>query len=292
MEIKKAIIPAAGLGTRFLPWTKIVAKEILPLVDRPMIAYSAKEAKDSGIDELILVLSKEKKALLDYFKHKLGLERILEDRQDSKKLEVLQAEQNGFEGMAFFSVLQAAPKGDGDAVLKAKKIVAGEPFAVLFPDDVHFGDTPAISQLIKVFETSDKTVVGLKKVSQEKISSYGSAKVEKIANRLYRLKDFIEKPEPKSAPSDLVCCGRYVFTNEIFDYLKKVEPNKKGEIILADAIKLMIDDGKMIYGYEIENEWLECGKTIDWLKSNLFLALRHKEYGPALKQWLKNNLKF
>ncbi|MCX6789166.1 MAG: sugar phosphate nucleotidyltransferase, partial [Candidatus Gribaldobacteria bacterium] len=171
--------------------------------------------------------------------------------------------------------------------LKAEKKVGKEPFAVVFFDDIFITKTPALTQLINVFQTSQKIVVGLKKAPPEKLPFYGVVKAEKIANNLYKIKDIVEKPALGQAPSDLALCSRYILTDEIFPYLKKIPANAKGEIILADAFKAMLADGKIIYGYEIEGDWLECGNMADWLKSNLTLCLRHPKYGPALKEWLK-----
>ena len=148
-------------------------------------------------------------------------------------------------------------------------------FGVMFTDDLFWSKTPAISQLKKIFNTAQKPVIGLKKVSEDKLSSYGVMEVEKIASRLYKIKGIIEKPDPGQAPSDLAICGRYIFTPEIFGYLEKLSPNQKGEIILADAVKKMIEDGKIIYGYELEGEWLDCGNKKYWLASSSFLLAKH-----------------
>ena len=286
-ELKKAVIPSAGLGTRFLPLTKCIDKNLLPLVARPMVSYAVEEAFLSGITNVCFITPEKRKEVLDYFKRNLKLEILLQKRSDKELLDILEKER--YDGVSFSSVTQSLPKGDGDAVLKAKKQIGKSNFAVIFPDDAFDAKIPALLQLKKVFETSEKPVIGLQKVSEEKTSSYGCVEVEKIANRLYKIKGIVEKPEKGKAPSDLVISGRYIFTPEIFNYLSKTKANKKGEIILAEAIKLMAQDGKMIYGYEMEAEWLECGKTIDWLKSNLYLSLKHKEYGPVLKKYLRKN---
>lgn len=287
MDIKKAIIPAAGLGTRFLPLTKVLCKELLPLCDRPIVEYIVREAKESGIEQITFVLSESKKLILDYFKKKPKLENVLKDRSQNDLLVNLEKMENEFKEVSFSSVLQVLPKGDGDAILKAKTQITKESFAVLFADDVFSAKTPALAQLKKIFATSQKTVVGLKRVEPEKIPAYGIAKVEKIAHRLYKIKEIIEKPEANKAPSDLAICGRYILPVEIFDYLEKTSPTKKGEIILAEALRLMLQDGQLIYGYELDGDWLECGKIGDWLKSNLQVCLQHPVYGAELKEWLK-----
>ncbi len=285
-EVKKAIILAAGLGTRFLPLTKALPKELLPLVDQPLISYAVREAKASGISSIVFVLSGRNKMILDFFKKDLKLEKILRKRNKKEILKELKRINEEFAELSFSSSLQPEPRGDGDALLRVKRGTR-EPTAVLFPDDIVESKTPAILQLAKIFKTSEKPVVGLKKVSKEKIPSYGVVGVEKIAHGLYKIKDIIEKPSLEKAPSDLAIVGRYILNSTAFDYLRKTRPNENGEIILAEALKKMIKDGKIVYGYELEGEWLECGNKTSWLKSNLYLCLRHPEFGPVLREFIK-----
>jgi len=287
MDIKKAIIPSAGLGTRFLPLTKVVSKELLPLVEKPLIHYAVQEAKASGIFKIIFVLSENKKNILNYFKKDLKLQNLLKERNQKELLEKLEEFYTEYQDLTFSGVVQLLPKGDGDAVLKARRQIGKENFAVLFPDDVWESRIPPTLQLKKIFLTSQKPVIGLKKIEKEKVSSYGVVMAERIATRIYKIKDIVEKPSIEEAPSDLVIAGRYTFSPDIFNYLTKTPPNKKGELILAEALKLMINDGKIIYGYELEGEWLECGNIQDWLKSNFYLCLKNPEYGPMLREWLK-----
>lgn len=287
-EIKKAIIPAGGLGTRFLPLTKVISKELLPLVDYPMISYTVREAKNSGIEQVVFVTAPlNNKQLMNYFKKTPKLEAVLKKRDQKDRLETLQKATQEFEGLTFSSVIQPSPKGDGDAILKAKKQIGKDPFGVLFHDDIFASRTPPLAQLKKVFAASQKIVVGLKRVSKEKVSAYGTMEIEKIANRLYKIKGIVEKPPLEKAPSDLVFCGRCVLTPEIFDYLEKTPPTKKGEIILVEAWNKMLEDGKIVYGYELEGEWLECGNISDWIRSNLYLCLQHPKYGPTLRDYFK-----
>ena len=286
MEIKKAIIPAAGLGTRFLPLTKVIPKVLLPLVGKPMISYAVREAKDSEIEKIIFVLSQNQN-ILDYFRRNQKLENILKQRSQKEILEKLKKAEKEFEEISFSAVFQQMPKGDGEAILKARRQIGKDDFAVLFPDDVFESKVPAIWQLKKIFKTSQKPVIGLKRIPKEKIPHYGIVEVEKIANKIYKIKNIIEKPELAQAPSELAIAGRYVFTPDIFGYLLKTKPNKKKEIILAEALKLMIKNGKIIYGYELEGEWLECGRPEEWLRTNLYLCLRDPEYGPMLREFLK-----
>lgn len=285
-EIKKAIILAAGLGTRFLPLTKVLSKELLPLVDQPLISYAVKETKDSGISNIIFVLSDKNKIILDFFKKNLKLEKTLKKRDKKEILKELERINTEFTEISFSYSLQPEPRGDGDALLRAKRRTR-EPTAVLFPDDIVEAKTPAILQLAKIFRTSEKPVVGLKKVSREKLPSYGVVEVEKIAHGLYKIKDIVEKPSLEEAPSELAIVGRYILNATVFDYLRKTRPNENGEIILAEALKKMLKDGKIVYGYELEGEWLECGNKTGWLKSNFYLCLKHPEYGPILREFLK-----
>ncbi len=290
MEIKKVVIPAAGLGTRFLPLTKVIPKQLLPVVDEPMIKHIVEEAIKSDISQITLVLDENNNDIISCFKKKQKLETTLKKCGKNDLLKTLQSFDKDFEGASFHVAIQPKPKGDGDAILRAEQLVGKDPFGVMFSDDLFYSKIPALAQMKKIFETSGKPIIGLKKVPVDKVSSYGVAEVEKIASRLYKIKGFVEKPAKGDAPSDLVACGRYILTPDVFGYLKKASPTKKGEIILAEAIQGMLKDGKIIFGYELEGEWLECGKKEDWLKSNLFLCLKHPEYGPILKTFLKKGI--
>ncbi|MEK9153688.1 MAG: sugar phosphate nucleotidyltransferase, partial [Patescibacteria group bacterium] len=228
-EVKKAILPMAGLGSRFYPISKAVGKDLLPLVDRPMISYAVEEAKQAGIEEIILVVRENNKTAADYFRSDEKLEQFLEDRGAKEALENLREASAGLERINFSLVVQPSPKGDGDAVLRAEKKVGKEPFAVVFFDDIFIAKTPALTQLMNVFQTSQKIVIGLKKTSSEKLPFYGVVKADKIANNLYKIKDVVEKPAAGQAPSDLAICSRYILTEEIFPYLKKIPANAKGE---------------------------------------------------------------
>jgi UTP--glucose-1-phosphate uridylyltransferase len=286
-EVKKAIILLAGLGTRFLPLSKVVPKELWPLVDRPVVEYIITEAKKSGINEIIFILRAENKAILNYIKPSLKIEKVLKDHKKEKELAELKTNDNFFKDIKFSYVLQKNPLGDGHAILQAEKLVGQEPVAVLFADDVVESKIPVISQIKDIFKTCQKPVVALYNLPEEKLFSYGIADVEKIANRHYKLKDIIEKPAPGNAPSNLAIIGKYILTPEVFSYLKKTKPTGKGEIILANAFQKMLRDGKVVYGHEIEGKWLECGNKLAFLKSNLYLSLNHPKYGPELKKFLK-----
>ena len=298
-DVKKAIVPIAGLGTRFLPLSTVLPKELWPLADIPAIQYIIEEIKDSGIQEIILVVSPEKKIILDYFNISSGrakatnrakIEKILRERKNDNFLQALKTFQESLDSISFSCVIQKKPHGDGDAVLQAVKLVGEEPCAVLFGDDIVDDKTPCVAQLFKVFKTCQKPVIALYQLPKEKLSSYGIVKVEKIASRLYKIKQIIEKPSIEEAPSDLAIVGKYILTPEVFGYLKKIAPDKSGEVRLSGVFDKMIEDGKIIYGYEFEGKWLECGNKLDWLKSNLYFSLKHPRYGEELRNFLKEIL--
>jgi len=288
MEIKKVIIPVAGLGTRFLPLSKVLRKELLPLVDKPIIQYGVEEAKASGIKEIIFVVSSQKKEILSYFEKSPELERITKFRKRDYLISELKKIDSLTKGLSFSSVFQKFALGDGQAILLTEKIIGNQAAAVLFPDDIVDSKTPCLSQLFKIFKTSQKPIIALKKLPKERLPSYGVVDVEKITGRLYKIKGIIEKPKDASlAPSNLVIVGRYIITPEVFDYLKKTPKNGTREVILANAFQAMIKDNKAIYGYEFEGEWLECGDKLQWLKSNLYFSLKHSKFAPELKKYLK-----
>ena len=286
-EIKKAIIPIAGLGTRFLPLSKILSKEFFPLVDKPMIQYIVEEAKKSGISEIIFVVSPSQKTVLNYFKVDKDLEKVLIKRKKEQLLKELKDFEAIFEDIKITTVLQRKPLGDGHAILQALKLVENEPVAVLFSDDIVENDQPALSQLIDIYKTCGSPVLALKSIPRQKIPAYAGLTVEKIASRLYKIKKITEKPELSQISSDLTIVGKYILTPEVFNYLKKAAPSKKGEIILAEVLDKMLNDGKIIYGYELKGEWLECGDKVKWIKSFVYLALKDPRFGQELKNYLK-----
>jgi len=284
--INKAIIPIAGLGTRFLPLSKAVPKELWPLVDKPMIQYIVEEVIQSGIKEVIFVSKPEKGLALDYFKKRLKSKKILKARYKNHFLKELENLENLSKNISFFRVFQKKPLGDGQAVLQAKKIVKKEPCAVLWSDDLVESKVPCLWQLIRVFKKYQKPIIALSRIPKESIQFYGIVKVEKVANRVYKIKKILEKPSIEEAPSNLAIVGKYIITREVFEYLKKAAQNKK-EVLMAEVLDKMIEDGKKIYGYEFEGKWLECGNKLAYLKSNLYLSLKHPQFGKELKKFLK-----
>ena len=287
LEIKKAIIPVAGLGTRFLPLSLVVSKEFFPLVDKPIIQYIIEEVKKSGIKEVFFIISPKQKMILNYFKKSPELENILIKRRKEKLLKDLKSFEEVFDGISFSFVVQKNPLGDGHAILQAQKLVGSEPIAVSFGDDIIDSQEPALLQLMNTFKTCSAPVIALKSLPKEQIGAYGSVAVEKIAHNLYKIKKIIEKPTVNEIQSNLVVVGKYILTPDVFDYLKKSKPSAKGEIILGEVFDKMLNDGKTIYGYELKGEWLECGDKLKWLKSFLYLALKDPIFGKDLKEYLK-----
>lgn len=286
--IKKVILPIAGLGTRFLPFSKELPKEFWPLADLPVIQYIVQEAVDSGVKEIVFVISPEKKSIVNYFNDSPKVEEVLKTRNKSDLIKKLDEFKEKFKGVSFSYVVQKNPLGDGHAILQAEKNVNNEACGVLFGDDVVSFENPCLNQLINVYKTCQKPVIAIRRVPKEMIPSYGVLELEKIANRFYKIKRIVEKPKLEDAPSDFAIVGKYVLTPEVFDYLKKGgKPSKGKETILADAFERMIKDGKSIYGYEFEGDWLECGNKINWMKSHLFVSLNHPEFKEELRKYLK-----
>jgi UTP--glucose-1-phosphate uridylyltransferase len=226
-------------------------------------------------------------SIANYFKKSPELEATLIKRKKDKILKEMKDFEEIFDGIKFSYVVQKTPLGDGHALLQAAKLIDDEPVAVSFGDDIIDSDEPAILQLVNIFKTCNAPVVALKQLPAEKVPAYGVVAVEKIANHLYKIKKIIEKPEPSEIPSNLVIVGKYVLTPEVFKYLKKAKPSQKGEIILAEVFDKMLSDGKVIYGYELKGEWLECGDKLKWLKSFFYLALKDPRFNEELKQYLK-----
>jgi len=289
-QIKKAIIPIAGLGTRFLPLSKVLPKELWPLVDKPVIQYIVEEARASGIKEIIFVIRSDKRGIGDYFAKYLKkipeIEEVLKMRKKNHLLKELKNLEKITQNISFFYVYQKEPLGDGHAILQAKNFVQKEPSAVLFADDIVESKTPCFLQLIKTFQKYQKPIVALYKLPKKSLPFYGIVAVKKIEKRVYKIKGIIEKPSVKEAPSNLAIVGKYILTPEVFERLKTAQPGKTKEIILADTLQKMIEEGKEIYGYEFEGKWLECGNKLAYLKSNFYLSLKHPQFGPEIKKFI------
>jgi len=240
----------------------------------------------------MFVISPDKKIVMDYFtrpqaKKTKKLKKILKERKKTELLEELSRLEEFLKEISFSHVFQKKPLGSGHAVLLAKNFVGDEGVAVLFGDDIIYSRVPCLLQLMRVFKTAQKPVVALHRVSEDRTQFYGIAETEKITNRLYKIKRFVEKPPQGKAPSNLALVGKHIITPEVLDYLKKTKPAKTGEIVLTLTLNDMLKDGKMVYGYEFEGEWLECGNKLGFLETQICLALRHPEFGEKLKNFLK-----
>ncbi|PIV45096.1 MAG: UTP--glucose-1-phosphate uridylyltransferase, partial [Candidatus Nealsonbacteria bacterium CG02_land_8_20_14_3_00_37_10] len=278
IQIKKAIIPIAGLGTRFLPLSKVLPKEFWPLVDKPVIQYIVEEAQTSGIEEIIFVIRPDKKEVGDYFAKYLKkipeIEEVLKLRKKNHLLKELKNLEKITKKISFSYVLQKEALGASHAVFQARNLVKKESCAVMWADDVVESKVPCLLQLIKVFQKYKKPVIALYRLPKESFQFYGMAEVEKITKRLYKIKKVVEKPSIEEAPSNLAVVGKFIITPEIFDYLKKTPFSLKTDVALDEILSAIAKEGKEIYGYELEGKWLECGNKLAYLKSNLYLSLK------------------
>lgn len=284
----KAILPVAGFGTRFLPATKAQPKEMLTIVDKPVVQYIVEEVVASGIKEIILVTSQSKRAVEDHFDRNLELEHFLKKKNKKAALE----EVRRISEMAnFYYVRQKEMTGNGDAVLCAKNLIGNEPCAVLFGDDIIDSKIPCLKQMIKVFEKYGDPVIAVERVSKKDIQSYGSVEVVKLEKRVYQIKRIIEKPRPKEAPSNLGVVGRYIITPEVLTALEKLRPKIKGELGMTDALQFLLKNNRPVYAYEFEGLRFDCGNKLGMLKAAIHYGLKHKEIGPQCRKWLKIFLK-
>ncbi|MCK5466236.1 UTP--glucose-1-phosphate uridylyltransferase GalU [Candidatus Parcubacteria bacterium] len=284
MKIKKAIMPVAGFGTRFLPVTKAQPKEMLPIVDKPIIQYLVEEAVAAGIEEIIFVTGRGKRAIEDHFDYSFELEQTLVEKNKLDRLKEIYK----LPSLAKFAfVRQPKPLGDGDAILKARHLIGDEPCAILFGDDIVDFEKPCIGQLMEVFEKYGDPVVALEKIPKEEVCKFGVVQPNKIAKRTYEIKDLVEKPPIKEAPSDLTIVGKYIITPDVFDELEKIKPGKDGEIRLADALKALISR-KAVYGYEFEGRRYDCGSKLGFLQATVEFALKHGELNGRFRDYLKS----
>jgi len=281
-RVRKAVIPAAGLGTRFLPATKAQPKEMLPIVDKPAIQYVVEEAVRSGLRDILIITGRGKRSLEDHFDRSFELEHYLEADGKSDQL----AEMRAIADMAdIHYVRQKDPHGLGHAVLVARQHVGDEPFAVLLGDDIMTEQTTVLSDMIAVHAEHNRSVVALLEVPIEEISSYGSVACEPLDGPLVRVTDLVEKPLPADAPSNLAAMGRYVFTPEIFGALEKVEPGTGGELQLTDAMAFLARR-EPILGYVFKEGRYDIGKKLDYLRATVELALARDDLGPAFRGFL------
>lgn len=284
-RVKKAILPVAGFGTRFLPASKAQPKEMLSVVDKPVIQYLVEEAVSSGIEEIIFVTGRGKRAIEDHFDHSFELEYNLVEKgkqdllKEIKKIPKL---------AKFVYVRQPLPLGDGHAILCAKNLIGeNEPFAVLFGDDIVDSKVPCLKQLVSIFEKYGDSAVALEKVPKKEVVHYGVVSSVLIEEGVHQIKDIVEKPEMRKAPSNLIIIGKYVLTPDIFKFLEQAESRSSGkEIRLADALKLMLRD-RPVYGKELSGKRYDCGNKLGFLKAQVEFGLKHPEIKKEFRQYLK-----
>ena len=288
MRVRKAVFPAAGLGTRFLPATKAQPKEMLPLVDKPIIQYGVEEALASGCDQIIIVTGRGKQAIEDHFDVSYELERMLEDRKKTDLLEIVRRISDLIH-VAY--VRQKEAMGLGHAVLTARELVGNEPFAVLLADDVIDADPPCLKQMIEVFEQTQCSVLATQIVEGKAISAYGVLDVKPVPGqfngRLYEIRNMVEKPRLEDAPSNLAIIGRYILTPAVFDTLSETQAGAGGELQLTDGMKLLLKREKM-YAYVYEGKRHDTGDKLGFLKATVEFALKRPDLGQEFREYLKS----
>jgi UTP--glucose-1-phosphate uridylyltransferase len=287
MRVRKAVFPAAGWGTRFLPATKAQPKEMLPLVDKPVIQYAVEEAVSAGIEQVIIVTSSQKRAIEDHFDLSYELEVLLEAKGD---IEMLRRVRHIGELAQISYVRQREQLGLGHAVLVARDLVGPEPFAVVLSDDVILAPRPAIGQLMNVYQQVHSSVIAVMEVPPDATRHYGVIEGEALGEavepgRLYRIRNVVEKPAPGTAPSNLAIVGRYILTPKIFDKLEQVPHGTGGEIQLTDGLQALMDEQE-VYGYAFEGVRYDAGTPLGWLQASVELALERPEMGPAFRRFL------
>ncbi|RAL83560.1 UTP-glucose-1-phosphate uridylyltransferase [Staphylococcus aureus] len=282
-KIKKAIIPAAGLGTRFLPATKAMPKEMLPILDKPTIQYIVEEAARAGIEDIIIVTGRHKRAIEDHFDSQKELEMVLKEKGKSELLEKVQY---STELANIFYVRQKEQKGLGHAISSARQFIGNEPFAVLLGDDIVKSEVPAVKQLIDVYEETGHSVIGVQEVPEADTHRYGIIDPLTKNGRQYEVKKFVEKPAQGTAPSNLAIMGRYVLTPEIFDYLKTQKEGAGNEIQLTDAIERMNNDNQ-VYAYDFEGERYDVGEKLGFVKTTIEYALKDDSMREELTRFIK-----
>ncbi|WP_125152729.1 UTP--glucose-1-phosphate uridylyltransferase GalU [Clostridium rectalis] len=291
MRVKKAIIPAAGLGTRFLPATKAQPKEMLPIVDKPTIQYIIEEAVASGIEEILIITGRNKRAIEDHFDKSVELEQQLNATGKDELLTMV----NDISNMAdIYYIRQKEPKGLGHAINCAKTFVGNEPFAVMLGDDVVDSEIPCLKQLINCYDEYKTTVLGVQEVQKEDVHKYGIVKGMHIEDRVYKVKDLIEKPKIEEAPSNIAILGRYIITPRIFDILENTKPGKGGEIQLTDALKTLATQ-EAIYSYCFQGKRYDVGDKLGFLEATVEYALKRKDLQESFMKYLitiKENPKF
>lgn len=283
MLIKKAILPVAGFGTRFLPATKAQPKEMLPVVDKPVVQYLVEEAVAAGVEEIIFVTGRGKRAIEDHFDVSYELEDTLVEKN---KHDLLQQVQKIARLAKFSYVRQPFPLGDGHAVLQTMHLIGDEPVLVMFGDCIYDSKVPAAKQLMETYDKYNDVVIGLSHVPKKEVSKFGVVAGVKLDEKHLEIKNIVEKPEPQNAPSNLVAVGKYIITPEVFRVLAEMDSGKSGEIRLTDAFEIMLRNKRPIYGRILDGEWLDTGDKFNFIKTTIKLGLKHPEVKKKLKKYL------
>ncbi len=281
--IMKAVIPAAGLGTRFLPMTKNSPKEMLPIIDKPAIQYVVEEAVNSGINDIVIVTGRGKEVIENHFDIAYELEKILEERNDKEKLEEVRKISEIAE---IFYVRQKMPLGLGHAIYVAKKHIDNETFAVLLGDDIIVAEEPCTKQIMKIYEKYNASIIAVQEVERKDVTKYGIIECEELDDGVYKIKNLVEKPSMHEAPSNLAVMGRYILTPSIFECIEKTKPGKNNEIQLTDALNLLLKK-EDIYAYKFKGKRYDLGDKFDWLRINIELALQREEFKQKLMELIR-----
>jgi len=286
VKVKKAVFPVAGLGTRFLPATKANPKEMLPVVDKPLIQYAVEEAAAAGIELMVFVTGRNKRSIADHFDKAYELEHELEERGKTEKLEMIRAIPP--RGVNCVYIRQAEALGLGHAVLCAKPVVGNEPFAVLLADDlIENKDNPCLKQMVEIYNFHGRSVLGVEEVPRNATESYGIVATPEMENRVASIEGIVEKPKPEDAPSNLGVVGRYILTPKIFELLETVGKGAGGEIQLTDAIAKLLHH-EMVYAYRFQGKRYDCGSKLGYLEATIDHALRHPEVAQEFRAYLKS----
>lgn len=287
MKVRKAVIPAAGLGTRFLPATKAQPKEMLPIVDKPTIQYIVEEAVEAGIEDILIISGRGKRAIEDHFDKSYELENILRQKKKTELLEIIEKISNM---VNINYVRQKEPGGLGQAIHLAKTFVGSEPFAVMLGDDIVVSEKPCIGQMMKKYNECGKSIIGVQAVNRSEISNYGVIGGEIEEGGFHKITELVEKPEPRDAPSNLAIMGRYIINPEIFDCLEVTPPGKNNEIQLTDALSLLLEKQE-IYAYEYKGKRYDVGNKLGFLQATVEIALRRDDLKDDFRDYLKTLVK-
>ena len=283
-KVTKAVFPVAGLGTRFLPATKASPKEMLPVVDKPLIQYAVEEAASAGITDMIFVTGRNKRAIEDHFDKAYELESELEAKNKHELLDV--AKNAAPKGINFIFLRQGEALGLGHAVLCAQPVVGDAPFAVILADDMVDAEVSVMQQMAALYEKHGHSMIGVENIARENTASYGIVAVERMENRLGRIQRIVEKPKPDVAPSTLGVVGRYLLSNRIFGHLRELKPGSGGELQLTDAIASLLTE-EPVYAYEFEGTRYDCGDKLGYLEATVAYGMKHAEVGPGFTAYLK-----